>query len=1782
MPFPTETANPSEIGQLAGVAVLIDKSDAGRGVPSSAGLIGLSTLDEVLQQTQAMLLQFSQRQDFDQLMIVAFGENHDVATAELFFKKLAQGNDVLPRVELIDGDSLNGAYGVYSQANDTVYLSRIFVEAGNLEALTGVLIEEFGHGIDARVNAIDTVGDEGDIFSRLVRQQPIDEESLRFLKMEDDHAQVTIDGVSFTVEQSQDFNQDSQMDILWRNYATGQNGVWLMNGTTQVGWNPVSPVADANWRIEGTGDFNQDGQTDILWRHYGTGQVGAWLMNGSQSLGWAQIGVVQDLNWRIEGTGDFNQDGKTDLVWRHYGSGQVGAWLMNGVQYQAWADLGMVQDSNWRIDGVGDFNQDGKSDLIWRHYGSGQVGAWIMSGTQIQSWAQIGVVQDSNWRIEGTADFNQDGHTDLLWRHYGSGQVGAWLMNGNIYQSWRDLGVVADPNWQPVMSAYSDMRPTVTIAVTDNVAAETSLERYASRLIKQNTDSGRFTLTRTGNLTNALTVNYTVGGTATNGIDYSPLTGIITFLAGKSQVEIDIVEAYDDLLEGTETVVISLSDSPAYKFGTIKSASVSILDDEVPGNKSDLIVMMDLNSKSIIEGATFYFNYADRPMILNNGSAATDSFYVRYWISNDTILDMNDVEIDSEFFGPLAGGGNEFVSDRVLTHKKSWGIGPKYFLVQVDGYGSVAEFNESNNVTYRPITIFSKPVISITTTDSSVTEANAGETVNPGRFTLSRTGDNIAVPLTVNYSVDGSATNGSDYSNLAGTVTFAAGSNQAVIDVTPINDNLIEDTETITVTLLSNSTYNLDTVTTASLSMTDNDVDIVGQISLSQTSAIVGDSITVGSYSSNYGLKAVNPTYVRYWLSNYTNLESSPSTNILLGESALPSLGAGTSGYNSINFVYNESWGSGTKYIISQADAYNNVAETKESNNISFRSIEILGKQTVSIASTDAAAAESNTGEIVNPGQFTFTRTGNIAAALTVNYAISGSATNGADYNALPANVTFAAGSNQAIINIASINDALVEDTETVIITLASNTNYQLGTTTTASVSIFDNDLDLIIQNQAAPASAFVGDTINISSYTKNNGSVTTGSNFVRYWLSNDTILDGSDLSLGYNSVGILGGGTSEYDTFSFSYNGAQGTGTKYILFQADGYGYIAEANESNNVSYAAITLSNKPTISISATDSTSGETIAGATANPGRFTLTRTENTNSALTISYTVSGTATNGTDYGTLSGSVGFVAGSSQAVIDINPIDDTFTEQTENVIITLIAGSTYNLGSVAVASISIIDNDATPDLVIQNAYAPSSAWVGDQISVSSWTSNIGTAVATSNYVRYWLSSDTILDAADIFLNYQSVGALNPGGSETDNLSFTYDASWGVGTKYILFQADGYASVAESNESNNITSASINILDKPNTYKSFDPNKVFSLSSNPNAKHIIYLDFNGHTTEGTSWNTTYGSSVVTPKYDTNGDTSTFSAEELQNIYWIWQRVSEDFAPFNINVTTMEPALNELIKSDSNDDRWGIRVAVGGSYSDWYKSPAGGVAGTSFGSNSGIPVFVFSKDRVGGNEQSVAEAISHEVGHTMGLWRHDGIGDPNIDSYYGGHGSGVTGWAPIMGSGSSPIWGEISKELSQWSKGEYAGASNTTDDDLSIIANQNNGFGYRTDDYANNRTTALALFRRGGAVETYGIIEQNTDIDWFSFTTSGSVNLTVNPFVRGANLDILARLYNASGQWIADFNPTELLSASLQLNLTSGNYFLSVEGTGKGDPQGTGYSKYGSLGQYSITGTIA
>ncbi|MGW7681309.1 zinc-dependent metalloprotease family protein [Kribbella sp. NPDC054772] len=355
-----------------------------------------------------------------------------------------------------------------------------------------------------------------------------------------------------------------------------------------------------------------------------------------------------------------------------------------------------------------------------------------------------------------------------------------------------------------------------------------------------------------------------------------------------------------------------------------------------------------------------------------------------------------------------------------------------------------------------------------------------------------------------------------------------------------------------------------------------------------------------------------------------------------------------------------------------------------------------------------------------------------------------------------------------------------------------------------------------------------------------------------------------------------------------------------------------------------------------------------------------------------------------------------------------------------------------------------------------------------------------------------------------------------------------------------------------------------------------AFELHSKPGSNRVIYLDFTGHTITGTAWNTNgKPATVKVAAYDTDGNTSNWSTAEQDVVHDVWARVAEDYAPFDVDVTTQEPAAAAIDRSGSTDQQYGTRVVI--DPGTWYQSGCGcgGVAYVGVYDNTSKhsyyqPALVFTKG-VGTGAKNLAEAASHEAGHNVGL-SHDGTASVG---YYAGHGA----WAPIMGVG-------YSKAISQWSKGEYSGANNK-EDDIAVIGQ--NGLALRADDHGNGTGTATAL-TLGTSVK--GIYASDADVDVFRIDLkAGTFKFAANAAATGADLDIKLQLLNSSGAVVATANPAAGqssaatatgLSASISRQVAAGRYYLKVVNTGYGDPLNTGYSTYGSRGAYTVRVTTA
>ena len=337
-----------------------------------------------------------------------------------------------------------------------------------------------------------------------------------------------------------------------------------------------------------------------------------------------------------------------------------------------------------------------------------------------------------------------------------------------------------------------------------------------------------------------------------------------------------------------------------------------------------------------------------------------------------------------------------------------------------------------------------------------------------------------------------------------------------------------------------------------------------------------------------------------------------------------------------------------------------------------------------------------------------------------------------------------------------------------------------------------------------------------------------------------------------------------------------------------------------------------------------------------------------------------------------------------------------------------------------------------------------------------------------------------------------------------------------------------------------------------------TFALQSRPEATKTIFLDFDGFHSVGNAWQ----HDIQFPAFDRDSNPNSFSDSERIEIQKQFQNVAEDFLPFDVNVTTLDPGAAALRKSSIGDSTWGIR-AVNTQPTDGFGSGIGGIAYlNSFASNKDTPVFTFNKGARNGGMTN-----SHEIGHALGL-RHQGL---DSQSYHPGAGTGQTSWGPILGA-------PFGKRLTQWSNSDYDGAS-IDQDDLATITKRRNGFGYRSDDHGSHLEAATTLVAAERQLSSWGIIERSEDQDWFSFQTgTGTVDLTIATFGQDPNLDIQAILHDSNGNVIATSNPLDSTNASFNLELSAGQYFLSVDGTGQTDR----YSDYGSIGFFSVQGTVA
>ena len=799
-----------------------------------------------------------------------------------------------------------------------------------------------------------------------------------------------------------------------------------------------------------------------------------------------------------------------------------------------------------------------------------------------------------------------------------------------------DLGTIFSRT--ATIADVAPLQPTVlNLAVTTGSASESS-----GTLV--------FRVTRSGTGGEALTIPYVIGGSATNGADYKTLTGSVAMAANATTADIVVEPVWDNVAELAETVSIQLSAGTGYTLGT-KTFGTGIITN-VPRNVVTLAVTKSVASES---GTNAVFT------VTRTGDLS-QAVGVNYTVGGSAANGLDYQELTGSVAFPANSASQTIVVQPVLdnlaevTETVTIQLSPgTAYDVGSSSFGTATIANSSTSGT---------PIVSLVVTESAASEAGT-----QAIFTVVRAGSTTGV-LSIPYSILGTAANGVDYESLTGNIVLRAGESSGTIVVNPVSDGIAEPTESVIVTLQSGIGYTLGNATT-------------GVASISNSETLRNPIVYILATDSAAAESGDTATFTVYRAGNTDGVVSIPYT---LAGTATPGVD-----YSALtgNLVIPAGATSGKIIIFPTADS---VVEPKESvivtlgggvgytlgvNTAATAYIENSVDNVVSVSATDPAASESG-----DPGVFTLTRTGNTTAALPVYFAMSGSGSNGIDYTLLSGSATIPAGALSVAVRITPKIDNLTEGTESAILTLLARDAYALGTVKSATVTIADVPAPVVSLTVSGTNAITEGGT---ASFRIARTGATIQATTVAYTIAGSA-LSGVDYTPLTGSVTIPAGATSVLVSATTLVTPTRLTNSTLTLTLSTSSVYNLGTAKSGTVT---IKNYSGPIISVAVSSATASETGV-----QGGIRFTRSLITGTSLAVRYSIAGTATSGTDYTRLSGTVIIPASVGSVIVPIVPVLDNLAEGNETVILTAAAGTGYLVGPAKSGTVTI--TDSVPALV------------------------------------------------------------------------------------------------------------------------------------------------------------------------------------------------------------------------------------------------------------------------------------------------------------------------------------------------------------------------------------------------------------------------------------------------------------------------------------------------------
>jgi subtilase family serine protease len=434
-------------------------------------------------------------------------------------------------------------------------------------------------------------------------------------------------------------------------------------------------------------------------------------------------------------------------------------------------------------------------------------------------------------------------------------------------------------------------------------------------------------------------------------------------------------------------------------------------------------------------------------------------------------------------------------------------------------------------------------------------------------------------------------------------------------------------------------------------------------------------------------------------------------------------------------------------------------------------------------------------------GRFTFTRTGDVSAPLTVRYSVAGTAASGADYVALPGTATIDVGSSTAVVVVMPIDDASFESNETVVLTLAADATYSLGSPIEGTVTIASDDLppDLMVSAMSVPSVAGAGLDISVTDTTRNQGTGGSPASATGFYLSTNSTLDAADVWLGSRTLPPLGSGVTSALSTTLQIPPSTAAGSYRVLAKADWEGTVAESLETNNVRASGF-VNVGPDLIVSAVTAPSSA-VAGSAISVSDTTKNQGGGATTASTTRYYWSANTT-------LDASDQLIG--SRTVPPLAPGASSSLTTTLTVPAGAPAGVHYVIaqadGPGEVVETSDGNNERAsgavkvgPDLVVSALSVPATGAAGAMVQVSDSTRNQGPGEAPPSSTGFYLSENTTFGPGDVFIGSRSVTALGANVSDTAGTWLQIPADTAPGSYHVIARTDWSGGVVESAETNN-----------------------------------------------------------------------------------------------------------------------------------------------------------------------------------------------------------------------------------------------------------------------------------------------------------------------------------------------------------------------------------------------